>query len=44
MLHGGEMSIESTLGEGTTAIVRMPVLAPPHDHAAHRRLDAVAEG
>jgi cell cycle sensor histidine kinase DivJ len=27
-LHGGEMSIESTLGEGTTVIVRMPVLIP----------------
>jgi cell cycle sensor histidine kinase DivJ len=25
-LHGGEMSIESDLGEGTTVIVRMPVL------------------
>jgi cell cycle sensor histidine kinase DivJ len=27
-LHDGEMCIESTLGEGTTVIVRMPVLAP----------------
>jgi cell cycle sensor histidine kinase DivJ len=26
-LHGGEMSIESTVGEGTTVTVRMPVLA-----------------
>jgi len=25
-LHGGEMQLESTLGEGTTAIVRMPVV------------------
>ncbi|RAK57925.1 sensor histidine kinase [Phenylobacterium deserti] len=29
-LHGGEMTIESALGEGTTVLVRMPVLqAPP---------------
>ncbi|WP_374571595.1 sensor histidine kinase [Phenylobacterium sp.] len=27
-LHGGDMSIESTLGEGTTVTVRMPVLIP----------------
>jgi cell cycle sensor histidine kinase DivJ len=27
-LHGGEMLIESTLGEGTTVIVRLPVLQP----------------
>jgi cell cycle sensor histidine kinase DivJ len=27
-LHGGEMTIESRLGEGTTVIVRMPVMAP----------------
>jgi cell cycle sensor histidine kinase DivJ len=27
-LHGGEMCIESTLGEGATVIVRMPVLRP----------------
>ena len=27
-LHGGEMCIESTLGEGATVIVRMPVLKP----------------
>jgi len=26
-LHGGEMDIESTVGEGTTVTVRMPVLA-----------------
>lgn len=25
LLHGGEMSIESTLGEGTTVVVRMPI-------------------
>jgi cell cycle sensor histidine kinase DivJ len=28
-LHGGEMSLESALGEGTTVTVRLPVLAPP---------------
>jgi len=27
-LHGGEMSMESRLGEGTTVTVRMPVLIP----------------
>jgi cell cycle sensor histidine kinase DivJ len=27
-LHGGEMSIESTLGEGTSVTVRLPVLHP----------------
>jgi len=43
-LHGGEMTIESTLGEGTTVIVRMPVLAPPREPAAARPLDAAAEG
>ena len=26
-LHGGDMFIESALGEGTTVTVRMPVLA-----------------
>jgi cell cycle sensor histidine kinase DivJ len=32
-LHGGEMTIDSSLGEGTTVTVRMPVLAlaEPHD-------------
>ncbi len=30
-LHGGEMFIESALGEGTTVTVRMPVLAPTAD-------------
>ena len=30
-LHGGEMTIESQLGEGTTVTVRMPVMEPqPH--------------
>ena len=28
-LHGGEMAIESTLGEGTTVTVRLPVLCKP---------------
>jgi cell cycle sensor histidine kinase DivJ len=28
-LHGGEMVMESTLGEGTTVTVRMPVLTRP---------------
>ncbi len=28
-LHGGDMSIESQLGEGTAVLVRLPVLAPP---------------
>jgi len=28
-LHGGSMSIESRLGEGTSVRVRMPVLVPP---------------
>jgi len=27
-LHGGEMSLESAVGEGTTVTVRMPVIAP----------------
>jgi cell cycle sensor histidine kinase DivJ len=27
-LHGGEMTIQSVLGEGTTVIVRMPVMEP----------------
>jgi cell cycle sensor histidine kinase DivJ len=28
-LHGGEMAIESTVGEGTTVTIRLPVLLPP---------------
>ncbi|MDB5469178.1 MAG: two-component sensor histidine kinase [Caulobacter sp.] len=28
-LHGGEMGIESTLGQGTTVTIRLPVLLPP---------------
>ncbi|MBU1375991.1 MAG: HAMP domain-containing histidine kinase [Alphaproteobacteria bacterium] len=27
-LHGGDMVVESTVGEGTTVTIRMPVLAP----------------
>ncbi len=33
-LHGGEMNIESTLGEGTAVTVRMPVLAVEDKPAA----------
>ena len=43
-LHGGDMVIESALGEGTTVIVRMPVLLPPQRPAAIRPLGAAAEG
>ncbi|THD81627.1 MAG: HAMP domain-containing histidine kinase [Phenylobacterium sp.] len=32
-LHGGEMTLESTVGEGTTVTVRMPVLAPAPEPA-----------
>ncbi|MDO8408746.1 MAG: HAMP domain-containing sensor histidine kinase [Phenylobacterium sp.] len=32
-LHGGEMFIESAVGEGTTVTVRMPVLIPPAERA-----------
>jgi two-component system, cell cycle sensor histidine kinase DivJ len=33
-LHGGEMILESAVGEGTTVTVRMPVLLPPSARAA----------
>jgi cell cycle sensor histidine kinase DivJ len=33
-LHGGEMNLESSVGEGTTVTVRMPVLAPEETAAA----------
>ena len=33
-LHGGAMTIESRLGEGTAVTVRMPVLAAPHSPAS----------
>ena len=39
-LHGGEMTIESKLGEGTTVSVRMPVLMP----RAQPRVARAAEG
>jgi len=28
-LHGGRMTIDSTLGEGTAIVVRLPVRSPP---------------
>jgi cell cycle sensor histidine kinase DivJ len=33
-LHGGEMAIESRLGEGTAVTVRLPVLAEPGDNGS----------
>ncbi|MDP3382494.1 MAG: HAMP domain-containing sensor histidine kinase [Phenylobacterium sp.] len=33
-LHGGEMILESAVGEGTTVTVRMPVLLPPSERPA----------
>jgi len=33
-LHGGEMSVESRLGEGTAVTVRLPVLVPKPETAA----------
>jgi cell cycle sensor histidine kinase DivJ len=38
-LHGGDLTLESEMGEGTTAIVRMPVLVAP----AEERRPAAAE-
>ena len=40
-LHGGEMFIESAVGEGTTVTVRMPVLIPPADGAEAAPLQEV---
>ena len=45
-LHGGEMAIESRLGEGTAVTVRLPVLIEPRanggeDHAGHEAPSAV---
>jgi cell cycle sensor histidine kinase DivJ len=37
-LHGGEMIMESKLGEGTTVTVRMPVLLPPAEAAPIARI------
>ena len=36
-LHGGAMSIESRLGEGTSVTVRMPVLQPPAVESSAQR-------
>jgi signal transduction histidine kinase len=35
-LHGGDMSLESRLGEGTAVTVRLPVLKPPADAASEK--------
>ena len=40
-LHGGDMTLESVVGEGTTVTVRMPVLLPV---ATPRGIEARAEG
>jgi cell cycle sensor histidine kinase DivJ len=42
-LHGGEMAIESRLGEGTAVTVRLPVLAEPGDNGSDR-LDGFSYG
>jgi len=39
-LHGGEMTMESVLGEGTTVTVRMPVLAHDDSHVVGLSLEA----
>ena len=41
-LHGGEMSIESRLGEGTAVFVRLPVLAVEAESPRRRRTGAAA--
>ena len=33
-LHGGEMTIESRLGEGTAVTVRLPVLLAPRSNGS----------
>jgi cell cycle sensor histidine kinase DivJ len=43
-LHGGEMDIESAVGDGTTVTVRMPVLAPVPDEVAPAPAEASAAG
>jgi two-component system, cell cycle sensor histidine kinase DivJ len=35
-LHGGEMILESAVGEGTTVTVRLPVLTPRPDATVAR--------
>jgi cell cycle sensor histidine kinase DivJ len=41
-LHGGEMQIESQVGEGTTVTVRLPVLRSPEVEAAPRPIAEVS--
>jgi len=36
-LHNGEMSVESSVGEGTTVTIRLPVLAQPAGAAGEGR-------
>ena len=43
-LHGGEMVIESQLGEGTAVTVRLPVLAPPEDQEGSDRRPTRSDG
>jgi cell cycle sensor histidine kinase DivJ len=45
-LHGGDMDLESAVGEGTTVTVRMPVLAPARapEPVAERIAEASAAG
>jgi cell cycle sensor histidine kinase DivJ len=43
-LHGGDMEIASTLGEGTTITVRMPVLIPAGQIPLGLELDLDSEG
>ena len=40
-LHGGEMIIESTLGQGTSVLIRLPVLLPALAKAPEPRADNV---
>ena len=41
-LHGGEMIIESTLGEGTSVTVRLPGVAPPAEHGERPTAQVIA--